>query len=80
MNNTGHLYVNRSVQAQQFGQHFLEVVIIVDMRQVTGICCFVSFPVDAMDRRIVEFVFHLTPYMIENIFAFHAAGDKKTQP
>ncbi len=40
------------------------------MRQVTGICCFVSFPVDAMDRRIVEFVFHLTPYMIENIFAF----------
>ena len=60
----------RAVQfAQQFGKHLLEIVIVVDMRQETGIRLFVAFPIDAADGRVVELILYLTPCMVEDVFA-----------
>ena len=40
------------------------------MRQEAVVSCLISFPIDAMDSRIVEFIFYLTPGMVENVFTF----------
>ena len=60
----------RSVQfAQHFAQHLLEVEIIVDVRQELLVGLAVTFPVNTMNLRVVELVFHLSPYVVEEILA-----------
>ena len=60
----------RSVQlAQHFAQHLLEVEIVVDVRQELLIGLAVTFPVNTMNLRVVELVFHLSPYVVEEILA-----------
>ena len=60
----------RSVQlAKHFAQHLLEVEIVVDVRQELLIGFAVTFPVNTMNLRVVELVFHLSPYVVEEILA-----------
>ena len=58
----------RTVQlAQQFGQHLLEVVVVVDVRQVTFVGLAIAFPVDAMQVGVIELVLHLAPGVVEDV-------------
>ena len=60
----------RGVQlAKHFAQHLLEVEIVVDVRQELLIGLAVTFPVNTMNLRVVELVFHLSPYVVEEILA-----------
>ncbi len=56
----------RSVQlAKHFAQHLLEVEIVVDVRQELLVGLTVTFPVNTMNLRVIELVFHLSPYVVE---------------
>ena len=55
--------------AEQFGEHLLEVEVVVDMREELRICLLVSLPVDSMYFRLIEFLAYLLPDMVEYIFA-----------
>ena len=50
-------------------QHLLEVEVVVYVREELRVCLSVSFPVDAMDFRVIEFFFNLLPYVAEYVFA-----------
>ena len=60
----------RAVQlAEHFAQHVAEVVVVVDVGQETLVDLAITLPVYTMNLRVVEFVGHLTPYMVEKVLA-----------
>ena len=56
--------------AQQFAQHFGEVVIVVDMRQEFAVGLGHSIPIYSMQVLFVEAFLYLQAYMVEHGFPF----------
>ena len=56
--------------AEELGEHFLEVEVVVDVREELGVCGLVACPVYAVDLRVVELLLHLLPDVVEDVFPF----------
>ena len=56
--------------AQHFAKHFGKVVLVADVRQEAFVVLLHAFPVGSVKVGLVEFIFHLTPCVVEDVSSF----------
>ena len=55
--------------SENFGEKLLEIEVVVDVREELRVVLLVVVPVNSMEVRIVEFLFHLFPHVVEDVFS-----------
>ena len=54
---------------ENFGKELLEIEVVVYVREELRVVLLVVIPVNSMKARVVEFLFHLFPHVVEDVFS-----------
>ena len=54
---------------ENFGKKLLEIEVVVYVREELRVVLLVVIPVHSMKARVVEFLFHLFPHVVEDVFS-----------